>query len=1116
MNEKSASTVRSSTPYLSGLGAWALAFGCSVGWGAFMLPGSTMLPIAGPIGTALGMLLGALAMLVLALNFHFLMNRYPECGGTYAYIKYSFGYDQGFLCAWFLILTYIAIIWANATALPLVFRMVFGDAMQFGFHYQIAGYQIYLGEMLLAVGALLAAALFCLNRRGAVQLQIVMAMLLLVGVTLCFVAAAKKSDVGFSPAYSPTTRPTIGVITVFALTPWAYVGFESISHSAGEAKFPLQNSFRISALAILFAALVYSLLALLSVTALPEGCPSWVEYLFRLDMYGGIVGQPSFFAAHTALGRFGSALLALAALCAIFTGLIGNYIALSRLICALTDDGMLPAWLGRLDQNEVPRNAILTVMAVSVVLPFFGRTAISWIVDVTTVGATIAYLYASAAAWKLGKKQEEPLFIASGIIGLIISALFALVFMIPSISMVKTMSTESYFILAAWGILGFLYFRIILHLDKERRFGRSVIAWVVLFGLIIFSTTIWMRQVTENAIDNSIAPIQDYYIRKLEEAGVDMVTNASKPSFDYLREEMQYIGNVLDRNSLVQTGVIVFALLILFDIYSQIQKRERQIEIEKRIAEEGSRAKTSFLSNMSHEIRTPLNAIIGLDNIALRDPALSPSTRSNLEKIGSSAKHLLGLINDILDMSRIESGRTVLKSEEFSFQELLDQINIMINGQCVDKGLSYDCQIIGKVSEYYFGDAMKLKQVLINILGNSVKFTDPPGNVTLTVEQTAQFEGYCTLRFVMKDTGVGMEKDFIPKIFEAFSQEDDTTTNRYGGSGLGMSITKKFVDMMNGDIHIDSEKGVGSTFTVTVTLKSSGRSFRNEQSYCFPENLRVLVVDNDEISCEAALDLLEAAGIKAETQTDSRKAQSILIDAYRNGVPYDLVLTDYKMPEPNGIDLARSLHQVDGGKTPIVLLTGYNWEDIESEARKAGIQAFLSKPLFSDKLLQTLRNVLGDKIQGADSGDTEQPLEISSILRGKRILMAEDIDQNAEILADLLELEEMESVRAPNGEVAVRLFRESPESYFDAILMDVRMPVMDGLNATREIRKLERADAKAIPIIAMTANVFGEDVERSLQSGMNAHLTKPIEPEHLYNTMAKYIAEYREKKPNRR
>ena len=320
----------------------------------------------------------------------------------------------------------------------------------------------------------------------------------------------------------------------------------------------------------------------------------------------------------------------------------------------------------------------------------------------------------------------------------------------------------------------------------------------------------------------------------------------------------------------IQTLFIALALLILFNIYKMLMKRERQAVAEKTLAEESSRAKTSFLSNMSHEIRTPMNAIIGLDNIALKEPDLPPKTRDQLEKIGASANHLLGLINDILDMSRIESGRMVLKDEEFLFKDFLNQVNVIINGQCQDKGLEYNCDIIGHVSDYYVGDDMKLKQILINILGNSVKFTNAPGTVTLQVAQLGpeaipgadgQGAGRCAMRFVMKDTGIGMDKEFIPQLFEAFSQEDATTTNRYGGSGLGMAITKSFIDMMDGNVVVESEKGVGSTFTVTVALGVSDRSLQQEGLHDLSEELNVIVVDDDVVACEHARLVLENVGI---------------------------------------------------------------------------------------------------------------------------------------------------------------------------------------------------------------------------------------------------------------
>ena len=1116
MKQVEADENRQASPYLSALGAFALAFGCSVGWGSFMMPGNTFLPLAGPVGSALGLGLGGLIMLVIGANYHYLMNKFPDNGGTYSYTKHCFGYDHGFVSSWFLTLTYIAIIWANATALPLIARTLLGSTFQFGFDYEIAGFHIYMGEILLAIASLVIAALLCLRRKAAEWTQIVMAVLLFGSVVVVFVAAMGGHTGGtpaFEPPFSPEHSALGGTITVLALAPWAFVGFESISHSAGESKYPLKHSFAVLAIALLVASLTYMFLALLATTALPEGCASWTDYIANLGEYSGLAGAPTFFAANAALGQMGSTILGVAALCGVFTGLIGNYVALSRLFRVLAQDGVLAGPLGKLDANDVPRNAILAIMGVSVLLPFLGRAAISWIVDVTTVGATIAYAFAAASAWKTARQEGDKKNTVLGLIGLVISILFALEFLIPNLLAVTTLSTESYLILAAWGILGFIYFRVILAHDTQRHFGRSIVAWVILLGLIIFTSSVWMRQTTEATIDKSVDPIQTYYTEQFTELAE---SGGEAPSSDFLHEKLNDIHDSLSVSSLVQILLIVIALTILLNIYSLIQKRERQTEVEKALAEESSRAKTSFLSNMSHEIRTPMNAIIGLDNIALRDPDLSPRTREHLEKIGASAKHLLGLINDILDMSRIESGRVVLKNEEFSFREFLDQINIIINGQCADKGLHYRCRIVGKVADYYYGDDLKLKQVLINILGNSVKFTDAPGDVTLAVEQISEYEGMCALRFTMSDTGIGMDEDYIPTIFEAFSQEDATSTNRYGGSGLGMAITKNFVEMMDGNIDVQSKKGVGSTFTVTVTLKASSRTAQLEHATSLPPNLRAFVVDDDEIVCEHAQVVLRALGIESDTATDPNEAARIIRDAFDQGHGYDLLLTDYKMPNMNGLDLVKGVRSYDNNTTATILLTSYNWDIIEEEAKADGVDGILAKPLFSDSLHRTILHIFMTK-KGLDLAELEAQEEaeqevVEGMLAGRRVLMAEDVEQNAEILEDLLDLEDISADHAVNGQIAVELFSEKPQGYYDAILMDVRMPVMDGLTAASTIRGLDHPDAKVIPIIAMTANVFDEDVERSLQAGMNAHLSKPVEPERLYETMAKLIGEREQEK----
>ena len=420
--------------------------------------------------------------------------------------------------------------------------------------------------------------------------------------------------------------------------------------------------------------------------------------------------------------------------------------------------------------------------------------------------------------------------------------------------------------------------------------------------------------------------------------------------------------------------MIVMSLLILFTILEAIvfltiiynQSVKNLAIASAEAAENASRAKSRFLSRMSHEIRTPINAIIGLDSIALRDESISPHTRDELNKIGASARHLLSIINDILDMSRIESGRLELREEKFSFRDFLEQICIIVDGQCEDKGLRFVCSREEGLEEYYVGDSLKLKQVLINVLGNSVKFTDPPGTITLNVAQTACNDERATLRFEMTDTGIGMDKEFIPKLFEAFSQEDTGNTTRYGGSGLGMAITRSFVEMMGGTIRVESEKGVGSTFTVTVTL---GRAKENE---------------------------------KAETAGKEAKSAEVLPD-------------------------------------------------------------------------------------------------------GLHLLIVEDQKMNAEVLADLLELENMSSEWAENGRRGVEMFAESEKGRFDAILMDMRMPVMDGLTATRKIRKLNRPDASTIPIIALSANAFEEDVRQCLEAGMNAHLSKPVDLDRLKETLGRLL-----------
>ncbi len=530
------------------------------------------------------------------------------------------------------------------------------------------------------------------------------------------------------------------------------------------------------------------------------------------------------------------------------------------------------------------------------------------------------------------------------------------------------------------------------------------------------------------------------------------------------------------------------------EMMQELAHQRESLSIALEEANQANKAKTAFLSNMSHEIRTPMNAIIGLDRIALNDPGISETTREHLEKIGLSAQHLLSIINDILDMSRIESGRMTVKNEEFSFAKLLAQVNTIISGQCRDKGIDYECHVKGAVDDYYIGDEMKLRQVMINILGNAVKFTPEGGSVTFVVETIARFNGRSTLRFAISDTGIGMSQDFLPRLFDAFSQEDSSRTNRYGSTGLGMAITKSIIELMNGTISVESEKHKGTTFTVTVTLIDCDRkSIDEDENDMLPHELCVLVIDDDPIACEHAQLVLGQVGVNCEKALSGAEGLQMAKVRHARRDPYDLILVDWRMPDMDGVETTRQIRAAVGSETPVIILTSYNWDDIADEAKSAGVDTFVAKPLFAEKVL--------DEFRAAFRKKNAKLVRETADLKGRRILLAEDVSVNAEIMIMVLSMREMEVDHAENGRIAVEKFEEHEEGYYDAILMDMRMPEMDGLEATRRIRAMSRADAKSIPIIALTANAFDEDVQHSMQAGLNAHLSKPVEPDVLFETL---------------
>ncbi|MBQ6150715.1 MAG: response regulator [Mogibacterium sp.] len=567
--------------------------------------------------------------------------------------------------------------------------------------------------------------------------------------------------------------------------------------------------------------------------------------------------------------------------------------------------------------------------------------------------------------------------------------------------------------------------------------------------------------------------------------------------FEMLR--MAGVRHPADRDDNIVHAVGVGFTVIDEEMRESIEKN-RALQEALTAAEQASKAKTVFLSNMSHEIRTPMNAIIGLNNIALNNPELPDVTRDQLNKIGASAQHLLSLINDILDMSRIESGRMTVNPEEFSLVKLIEQVNTMIGSQCRDEGLTYEFIADGKLEGFYFGDDMKLKQILVNILGNAVKFTPKGGKITFTVRELSRIGENATFRFIMSDTGIGMSEEYLPKLFDTFSQEDAnaSASSKFGSTGLGMPITKNFVELMNGSIDVESVKGKGTTFTVTISLKECEHiEADGDDGDIAPHEMIVLVIDDDPVACDHASLILGQVGVRCDTATCGEDGVEMVKLRHARQDPYDLILVDWKMPDMDGVETTRRIRSAIGHESAIIILTSYDWEDVADEARSAGVDTFVPKPLLADSVMDEFREAFRRK----RSALLKQEID----LKGRRILLAEDVAINAEIMMMVLGMREMTADHAGNGQIAVDMYMAKEPGYYDAILMDMRMPVMDGLEATRAIRASGRADAKSIPVIALTANAFDEDVQRSMQAGLNAHLSKPVEPEALFDTLENLI-----------
>lgn len=599
----------------------------------------------------------------------------------------------------------------------------------------------------------------------------------------------------------------------------------------------------------------------------------------------------------------------------------------------------------------------------------------------------------------------------------------------------------------------------------------------------------------------------------LENVSPEHVTKmlAEKPEYSFTFEAFSY-GERHDCQMkflrLSDSEHIVMAFRFIDDIVAA--EKEHQNALAKAMAateqayiaaEHANQAKTTFLNSMSHDIRTPMNAILGFTALASTHVDQPEIITDYLGKIMSSSNHLLNLINDVLDMSRIESGRIKIEERECSLSTVLHDLRNMLQADIRDKQLDLFIDTVDVIHEHVICDRLRLNQILINILSNAIKFTNPGGAVSLRViEKENAPEDYADFDFVVRDNGIGMSKEFAEHIFEPFSREENSMVSSIPGTGLGMAITKNLVDMMNGKISVQSELGEGSTFTVSMRFLL-GKQTSGRRGIKNLEGFRALVADDSADACISTSKMLKVIGMRPDWTTAGKEAVIRAKAAAEENDEYKVYIIDWLIPDMNGVEVVRRIRREVGTDAAIIILTAYDWSDIEKEAREAGVTAFCAKPLF----LSELYSVLQDASEVPEKAESAEPIVDPEEFKGKRILLVDDVELNREIAEAILDEAGMEVESATNGLEAVRMMENAEAGYFDLILMDVMMPQMDGLEATRHIRRMEDARKANIPIIAMTANAFEEDRAAALAAGMNEHLAKPFRIEALYDIMRRFI-----------
>lgn len=608
------------------------------------------------------------------------------------------------------------------------------------------------------------------------------------------------------------------------------------------------------------------------------------------------------------------------------------------------------------------------------------------------------------------------------------------------------------------------------------------------------------RPAVQKYFDKEIEPIRvktDTAIQKVIDSADRRVLIIQESTEEKAEAAILYAAVI----GLLMIVIVIYAYKLRNEylINDELKRQQKILQDALLVAQKANDAKRDFLSRMSHEIRTPMNAIIGMSAIAFNYLDDKKRTADCLSKITFSSKHLLMLLNDVLDMSKIENGKLNIRQELFDLKNLVTSLADINYGIATAKGLAFEIVISGFKDELLLGDSMRVNQILLNLLSNAIKFTPKGGSVKLEIRMLRSASDKIWLRFIVKDSGIGMKKEFLEHLYEPFEQADNGIARKYGGTGLGMAITKNLVAIMDGTIEVESQEGAGTTFMVDLPF---GVSKVDKKTAAEMEEMRVLVVDDDNDTCEHAVVLLKGMGVNVDWALNGFEAiEKVRSACEDDGRCYDVCFIDWCMPELDGIETARRMRRYVGPDVLIIIISAYDWSGIEEQAKAAGVNAFIAKPFFASNLYNTLLTVSRKPELGFSAVGNKETYDFG----GKKVLLVEDNELNMEIASELLKFVNLQVEHAENGKVAVDIFRNSKEKEYALIFMDIQMPLMNGYDAARCIRSSEHPAAGTIPIIAMTANAFNDDVQAAFDAGMNGHLAKPIDVEVLYKTIARYI-----------